>query len=68
MKEEIRVMQRTFENKTTGEKAEGCMLIVEGELKQVLNQIMKENKQFKTYGQALAAVIEIGIQTLERQV
>lgn len=67
MKEEIRVMQRTFENKTTGEKAEGCMLIVEGELKQVLNQIMKENKQFKTYGQALAAVIEIGIQTLERQ-
>lgn len=65
MKEEIKVMQGLFENKSTGEKAPGCTVIVSGELKEVLDQIMKENKQYKSYGQALAAVIELGISTLE---
>lgn len=65
MREEIRVMQGVFENKSTGEKATGCTVLVNGELKEVLDQIMKENKQYKSYGQALAAVIELGISTLE---
>lgn len=67
MKEGIRVMQGVFENKSTGEKATGCTVIVTGELKEVLDQIMKENPQFKSYGQALAAVIELGVGTLEKR-
>lgn len=66
MKEEIRVIQGVFGNKSTGEKAAGCTVIVSGELKDVLDQLMKENRQYKSYGQALAAVIEIGIGTLEK--
>lgn len=66
MKEDIRVMEAQYENKSTGEKATGCTVLVNGELKNVLDQIMKENRQYKSYGQALAAVIEIGIGTLEK--
>ena len=60
-------MQNKFENKSTGEKAIGCTVIVNGELKDKLNELMKENPQFKTYGQALAAVIEIGFGTLDKE-
>ncbi len=66
MKEEIRVMQGIFENKSSGEKAAGCTVIVTGELQEKLDQLMKENKNYKSYAQALAAVIEIGFGTLEQ--
>lgn len=65
MKEEIKVMQSIFENRSTGEKAAGCTVIVSGELKEKLDLLMKQNPQYKSYGQAVAAVLEIGFGTLE---
>lgn len=65
MKSEVKVMEKMFENRSTGEKATGCTIIIEGEIKEMLDQIRKENPQYKSYGQALAAVIEIGFGTLE---
>lgn len=65
MKEGIKVRESMFENRSTGEKATGCTVIVSGELKEVLDRFMKENPEYKSYGQALAMIIEIGIGTLD---
>lgn len=66
MKERIEVLQKELENRATGEVATGCIVIVNGELKEVLDQIMKDNSQYKSYGQALALLIELGVNVLEK--
>ena len=65
MKAEIKVMEAMMENRKTKEQAPACTILVNGELKTVLDQLMKENPQLQSYGQAVATVMEFGIQALE---
>lgn len=67
MKDTVKVMQGMMENKATGEKAVGCTVLVTDELKDVLDQLMKENPNITSYAQAVAVVIKMGISTLEGQ-
>jgi len=66
MKERMEILQKEFENRSTGEVATGCIVIVSGELKEILDRLMKENRQFKSYGQALELLIELGVGVLEK--
>ena len=43
MKNSIRVTEAEYENRKTGEKATGCTVLIHGEIKAVLDQLMKEN-------------------------
>lgn len=65
MKDTVKVMQGMMENQTTGEKAPGCTILITGELKDILDQLMKENTDIKSYAQAVAVVMKMGIHTLE---
>ena len=50
MKNPIRVTEAEYENRKTGEKATGCTVLIHGEIKAVLDQLMKENPEIKSYG------------------
>lgn len=67
MKNSIRVTEAEYENRKTGEKATGCTVLIHGEIKAVLDQLMKENPEIKSYGQALAGVVDLGVSALESQ-
>ena len=64
MKNPIRVTEAEYENRKTGEKATGCTVLIHGEIKAVLDQLMKENPEIKSYGQALAGIV---VSVLESQ-
>ena len=40
MKNPIRVTEAEYENRKTGEKATGCTVLIHGEIKAVLDQLM----------------------------
>ena len=63
----IRVTEAEYENRKTGEKATGCTVLIHGEIKAVLDQLMKENPEIKSYGQALAGIVDLGVSVLESQ-
>ena len=67
MKSPIRVTEAEYENRKTGEKATGCTVLIHGEIKAVLDQLMKENPEIKSYGQALAGIVDLGVSVLESQ-
>ncbi len=50
MKNPIRVTEAEYENRKTGEKATGCTVLIHGEIKAVLDQLMKENPEIKSEG------------------
>lgn len=63
----VQSQQRRIENRKTGEKATGCTVLIHGEIKAVLDQLMKENPEIKSYGQALAGIVDLGVSVLESQ-
>ena len=56
-----------YENRKTGDTATGCTVLIHGEIKAVLDQLMKENPEIKSYGQALAGIVDLGVSVLESQ-
>ena len=67
MKESVKVMQEMYKNSTTNKRAAGCTVIISGEMKDVMDEIIKKHPEYKSYAQAFACVVERGIRAFEEE-
>ena len=67
MKNRIRGTDAEYEKRKTAKKGTGGTVLIHGETQAVLDQLMKENPEIKSYGQALAGIVDLGVSVLESQ-
>ena len=63
----VTILNEEFENDKTGEKVQGITIIVEGNLKEVLDLLMKNNPNYKNYTEIVRDAFFNGINSMIRE-
>lgn len=67
MDNKLRMLSEKFVNEQTGEQVRGITIMVDGQVKQVLDLLIAQNEEYKDYTEVVRDALFAGISDLIRQ-